>query len=74
MFDLVFNLLERFVKEDVLHKVISTVKLVQLDLTNSSLHKDTSTVDIGFVANKLLDDLKRKKRKKKGFLIKIYIH
>lgn len=67
MFDLVFNLLERFVKEDVLHKVISTVKLVQLDLTNSSLHKDTSTVDIGFVANKLLDDLKRKKRKKKDF-------
>ena len=54
-------------KEDVLHKVISTVKLVQLDLTNSSLHKDTSTVDIGFVANKLLDDLKRKKRKKKDF-------
>ena len=54
-----FNLLERFMKEDVLEKVTSTVKLVQLDLTNnSSLHKDTSAVDVGFVANKLLHSLK----------------
>ena len=51
MLDLVFNLLDRFVKEDVLENVTSKVKLVQLDLTNSSLHKDTSAVDIGFVAN-----------------------
>jgi len=69
MFDLMFNLLERFVKENVLEKVTSTVKLVQLDLTNSSLHKDTSVVDPGFVANNLLHDLKHKKR----FLTKISI-
>ena len=62
MFDLVFNLVEKFVKEDVLKKVISTVKLVQLDLTNSSLHKDTLAVDIGFVANTLLNNLKHKNR------------
>lgn len=54
--------------EDVLDKVSSTVELVQLDLTNSSLHKNTSAVDIRFVANKLLHDLKHKK-----FLTKIYI-
>jgi len=69
MLDLVFNLLDRFVKEDVLENVASKVKLIQLDLTNSSLHKDTSAVDIGFVANKLLHDLKYKKR----FLTKISI-
>ena len=64
MFDLVFNLLKRFVKEDVLEKVTLTVKLVQLDLTNSSLHKDTLAVDIGFVANKLLHNLKQTHTKK----------
>ena len=50
-------------KEDVLEKVTSTVKLVQLDLTNSSLHKDTSAENIGFVANKLLHDLKHTHKK-----------
>ena len=59
MFDLVLKLLERFVKEDVLENVTSTVKLVQLDLTNSFLNKDTSAVDIGFVAN----DLKHTQKK-----------
>ena len=48
-------------KEEALAEVTSTAKLVQLDLTKSSLHKNTSDVDIGFVANKLLLDLKRKK-------------
>ena len=33
MFQLVFNLLERFVKEEALAEVTSTAKLVQLDLT-----------------------------------------
>ena len=49
-------------KEEALAEVTSTAKLVQLDLTKSSLHKNTSNVDIGFVANKLLLDLKRKKK------------
>ena len=40
MFQLVFNLLERFVKEEALAEVTSTAKLVQLDLTKSSLHKN----------------------------------
>ena len=62
MFQLVFNLLERFVKEEALTEVTSTAKLVQLDLTKSSLHKNTLDVDIRFVANKLLLDLKRKKK------------
>ena len=62
MFQLVFNLLERFVKEEALAEMTSTAKLVQLDLTKSSLHKNTSDVDIGFVASKLLLDLKRKKK------------
>lgn len=62
MFQLVFNLLERFVKEEALAEVTSTAKLVQLDLTKSSLHKNTLDVDIGFVGNKLLLDLKRKKK------------
>ena len=62
MFQLVFNLLERFVKEEALAEVTSTAKLVQLDLMKSSLHKNTSDVDIGFVANKLLLDLKHKKK------------
>ena len=70
-FDLMFNLSERFAKEDVLEKVTSTVKLVQMDLTNSFLHKDTSAVDIGFVANKLLHDLKH--THKKRFLTKISV-
>ena len=46
MFQLIFNLLERFVKEEALAEVTSTAKLVQLDLTKSSLHKNTSEVDI----------------------------
>ena len=62
MFQLIFNLLERFVKEEALAEVTSTAKLVQPDLMKSSLHKNTSDVDIGFVANKLLLDLKRKKK------------
>lgn len=33
MFQLIFNLLERFVKVEALAEVISTAKLVQLDLT-----------------------------------------
>ena len=33
-----------------------------IDLTKSSLHKDTSAADIGFVANKLLHNLKHKKK------------
>ena len=49
-------------KEEALAEVTSTAKLVQLDLTKSSLHKNTLDVDIGFVANKLLLDLKRKKK------------
>ena len=49
MFQLIFNLLERFVKEEALAEVTSTAKLVQLDLTKSSLHKNTSEVDIGRV-------------------------
>ena len=39
MFQLVFNLLERFVKDEALAEVTSTAKLVQPDLTKSSLHK-----------------------------------
>ena len=38
-------------KEEALAEVTSTAKLVQLDLMKSSLHKNTSDVDIGFVAN-----------------------
>ena len=50
--------------EDVLEKVTSAVKLVQLDLTNSSLHNGTSAVDIGFVANKLLFSRFKAQKKK----------
>ena len=62
-----FNLLQRFVKEDVLGKETSTVQLVQLDLTNSCLHNDALAVDTRFVVNKRLHDLKHKKISDKDF-------
>ena len=49
-------------KEEALPEVTSTAKRIQPDLTKSSLHKNTSDIDIGFVANKLLLDLKCKKK------------
>ena len=42
MFQLVFNLLERFVKEEALAELTSTAELVQRDLTKSSLHRNNS--------------------------------
>ncbi|CAH3164476.1 unnamed protein product, partial [Pocillopora meandrina] len=63
MFQLVFNLLEIFVKEEALAEVTSTAKLVQLDLTKSSLHTlddcysvraDTKTFLIALVKKLLL--------------------
>ena len=62
MFQVVFNLLESFVKEKALAEVTSTAEVVQLDLRNHLRTKTPQDVDTGFVANKLLLDLRCKKK------------
>ena len=56
MFQLVFNLLETFVKEEALEEV-TPARFNKIIFAQKHLN-----VDIGFVANKILPDLKHKKK------------
>lgn len=51
----------RFLKEKYLQEATSTLKLLQVPFQDSSLHKDSSQVDIGFAAQVTLNQLKSSK-------------
>ena len=60
--DTLVGLLDRFIKDDVMEQAkLSAIKMIKVlgnDVSNTSLHKDTSKVNIGFVSEKLLHELK----------------
>jgi hypothetical protein len=61
LFTLARNLLERFVKDDVMSNVKNAEKMVGLNLDNKANLKDASKVNVGFVAKQLITDLKNGK-------------
>ena len=60
--DILVRLLDRFIKEDVMEQAkLSAIRMIKVlgnDVSNTSLHKDTSKVNIGFVSEKVLHELK----------------
>ncbi|XP_072564133.1 uncharacterized protein [Paramormyrops kingsleyae] len=61
MYKLIKGLMGRFLKEKHLQEATSTLKLLQVPFQDSSLHKDSSQVDIGFAAQVTLNQLKSSK-------------
>ncbi len=51
----------RFLKEKHLQEATSTLKLLHVPFQDSSLHKDSSQIDIGFAAEATLNQLKSSK-------------
>ena len=60
--DTLVGLFDQFIKKDVMEQAkLSAIKMIKVlgnDVSNTSLHKDTSKVNIGFVSEKLLHELK----------------
>ncbi|MGH0127645.1 UNVERIFIED_CONTAM: hypothetical protein FKN15_071800 [Acipenser sinensis] len=54
--------MQRFITDDVMKRVKTLAKLFTEDLTVHENHKDASMVNTGFVADKLLKELKLKKK------------
>ena len=62
LFEAITDLATRFIKKDVMEKIKGPVKLLGLSLHDRSNHLDTSAIDIGFAADSMLRDLRRKKK------------
>ena len=62
LFEAITDLATRFIKKDVMEKIKGPVKLLRLSLHDRSNHLDTSAIDIGFAADSMLRDLRRKKK------------
>ncbi|KAL2102344.1 hypothetical protein ACEWY4_001512 [Coilia grayii] len=58
LFTTVKHLLQRFVKDATLERVKSPIKLFSEDFKDAANHKEASQINIGFVAEKQLKDLK----------------
>ena len=56
------GLMGRFLKENTLREATSTLKLLHVAFQDSSLHKDSSKIDIGFAAETTLNQLKSSKK------------
>lgn len=54
------DLMDRFIKEDVMEQVTSADKLFSVDVTGN--HKEAAKVNLGFVADRMLKDLRTKKK------------
>ncbi|XP_058260502.1 uncharacterized protein LOC131362505 [Hemibagrus wyckioides] len=61
MYKLIKGLMGRFLKEKHLQEASSTLKLLHVPFQDSSLHKDSSQIDIGFAAETTLNQLKSSK-------------
>lgn len=62
LFTTLMHLLQRFVRDDVLKRMKTTVKLFSEDFKDQSNHKDASLINIGFVADKQLSKLRVRKK------------
>lgn len=56
------HFLQRFVKDDVLKRMKTAVKLFSEDFKGRSNQKNASLINIGFVADKQLSELRGKKK------------
>lgn len=56
------HLLQRFVTDATLERVKSPMKLFSEDFKDAANHKEASQINIGFVAEKQLKDLKVRKK------------
>ena len=65
------SLMGRFLKQSVMDGLRTTTKLLRLTLSDTSLHCDTTTVDVGFSADKQLRELKRQKKIRDADLLAI---
>lgn len=54
--------MDRFIKEDVIEQVTSADKLFSVALTDCENHKEAAKVNLGFVADCMLKDLRSKKK------------
>ena len=57
LFEAITDLAARFIKEDVMKNITGPLKLLGLSVHDRSNHLDTSAIDIGFAADRLLCDL-----------------
>ncbi|KAJ8361816.1 hypothetical protein AAFF_G00408120 [Aldrovandia affinis] len=62
LFTILKRLLQRFVTDDTLKRVKTPVKLFSEDFKDRANHKDASVINIGFVADKLLSELRVRKK------------
>lgn len=62
LFKLITDLMDRFIKEDVMEQVTSADKLFSVDVTECGNHKEAAKVNLGFVADRMLKDLRTKKK------------
>ena len=62
LFTTLKHLLQRFVTDDTLKRVKTPVKLFSEDFNDCDNHKDASLINIGFVADKLLSELRVRKK------------
>ncbi|KAJ8386093.1 hypothetical protein AAFF_G00176870 [Aldrovandia affinis] len=62
LFTILKRLLQRFVTDDTLKRVKTPVKLSSEDFKDRANHKDASVINIGFVADKLLSELRVRKK------------
>ena len=56
------SVMERFVKQEVMQNIQSTIALMKLDVTDSSSHREMAKVDIGYIADRTLKDMFRAKK------------
>ena len=62
LFDILHNILDKFVKKSVMEEVTSMAKLAKVDVMKKENLLHAKDVDVGFVAKKLVTDLQRKKK------------
>ena len=62
LFDILHNILDKFIKKSVLAEVTSMAKLANIDVMKKENLLNAKDVDVGFAAKKLVTDLQRKKK------------
>ena len=62
LYDILCNILDKFIKKSVMEKVTSMAKLAKVDVMEKENLLHAKEVDIGFAARKLQTDLQKKKK------------
>jgi hypothetical protein len=60
---LIENIMKRFIKKDLLKSPVSAADLMNMDVDDGDNHISAKKVEVGFLADKLLEELKRKKKR-----------